>query len=209
MTRWARFVSKAGLLSAGLICAAMASHAGPALATPVLAFEATGVSEANSRIPPVPPRKPRPEDVIEQVLAEAHGLQVAVDAGLRQDLLTLARNIYFEARGENLKGQIAVAFVTLNRVKSTYWPDSIDEVVYQPYQFSWTLHPTSIVDFEAFKKAARVGLLSLSGHLTDPTGGADHYYAPELVETPRWAHRLTKLAEIDGHVFFTASARAN
>ena len=90
MTRWARFVSKAGLLSAGLICAAMASHAGPALATPVLAFEATGVSEANSRIPPVPPRKPRPEDVIEQVLAEAHGLQVAVEidhrAGVTDEL---------------------------------------------------------------------------------------------------------------------------
>ncbi len=50
----------------------------------------------------------------------------------------LARNIYFESRGEPLEGQYAVAYVTLNRVLDSRWPDTICEVVYEPNQFSWT-----------------------------------------------------------------------
>ena len=50
----------------------------------------------------------------------------------------MALNIYHEARGESIEGQYAIAHVTLNRVASTKWPDSICDVVYQPYQFSWT-----------------------------------------------------------------------
>ena len=50
----------------------------------------------------------------------------------------LALNIYHEARGERVEGQIAVAHVTMNRVNHEKWPSTICEVVYQPKQFSWT-----------------------------------------------------------------------
>jgi len=175
--------------------------------------EALGEDETHAQfvwldatLPPVPLRKPRAVDVIERVFEEAHGLELMVDEELRHSLLTLAKNVYFEARGENLIGQTAVAFVTLNRVESRKWPDSIDEVVYQPYQFSWTKAAPVVTDFEAFELAARIALLTLAGCLDDPTGGADHYYAPERAATPAWARRFTKVARIDGHVFFTASA---
>ena len=50
----------------------------------------------------------------------------------------LAMNIYHEARGERMEGQIAVAQVTLNRAAHEEWPSTICDVVYQPKQFSWT-----------------------------------------------------------------------
>lgn len=57
---------------------------------------------------------------------------------LKTEIGCLAANLYFEARGEPLKGQLAVAKVTLNRVKSKQYPDSICAVVFQKHQFSWT-----------------------------------------------------------------------
>ena len=50
----------------------------------------------------------------------------------------LALNVYHEARGEVIEGQIAVAHVTLNRVNHSYFPETICDVVYQNRQFSWT-----------------------------------------------------------------------
>ena len=50
----------------------------------------------------------------------------------------LACNLYFEARGEEKTGIVAVAMVTLNRVNSFEYPNSICKVVWQKWQFSWT-----------------------------------------------------------------------
>ncbi|HIE75488.1 MAG TPA: cell wall hydrolase, partial [Gammaproteobacteria bacterium] len=50
----------------------------------------------------------------------------------------LALNIYHEARGESHDGQVAVAAVTLNRMQSASYPDTVCGVVWQPHQFSWT-----------------------------------------------------------------------
>jgi spore germination cell wall hydrolase CwlJ-like protein len=48
------------------------------------------------------------------------------------DLECLVRNVYHESRGESLIGQAAVAHVTLNRVRSPAYPDSVCDVVWQP-----------------------------------------------------------------------------
>ena len=55
-----------------------------------------------------------------------------------ESILCLAMNIYHEARGESIEGQIAVAVVTMNRVKESKWPNTPCEVVWQNKQFSWT-----------------------------------------------------------------------
>ena len=55
-----------------------------------------------------------------------------------QNLDCLARNIYYEARGEPLAGQYAVAEVTMNRKASPFYPKTVCEVVYQREAFSWT-----------------------------------------------------------------------
>jgi spore germination cell wall hydrolase CwlJ-like protein len=56
---------------------------------------------------------------------------------LKEDILCLTANLYFEARGEGVKGLKAVADVTLNRVKSKKYPSSVCKVVFQKSQFSW------------------------------------------------------------------------
>jgi spore germination cell wall hydrolase CwlJ-like protein len=52
------------------------------------------------------------------------------------ELGCLVENVYFEARGEDVLGQAAVAYVTLNRVRSPDYPDTICDVVWQKGQFS-------------------------------------------------------------------------
>jgi len=56
------------------------------------------------------------------------------------DRFCLAKNIFHEARGESTIGKYAIAQVTLNRVISSRYPDTVCEVVMQPHQFSWTQH---------------------------------------------------------------------
>jgi len=56
----------------------------------------------------------------------------------RAEVHCLALNIYHEARGETFEGKLAVAAVTLNRVRHKRFPDGVCEVVWQPRQFSWT-----------------------------------------------------------------------
>lgn len=68
-------------------------------------------------------------------------LEIDVD-----EMHCLAKNIYFEARGESLKGKIAVANVTMNRVDSTKYPNTICGVVYQAkYSKWWQDHNGSLV----------------------------------------------------------------
>lgn len=126
----------------------------------------------------------------------------------RHDALCLARNIYFEARGEGSRGQYAVAAVTLNRVRDKRWSDGICGVVYQKKQFSWTIsrpmsRPTVIADRAAWQRAAEVAVLSLMGLAPDFSHGATHYVAPERLDRmPVWTNAMTVSHKIDGHVFF-------
>lgn len=57
---------------------------------------------------------------------------------LKQEIKCLAQNIYYEARGETVTGQLAVALVTINRLKLEEYPPTICKIVYQSKQFSWT-----------------------------------------------------------------------
>lgn len=81
----------------------------------------------------------------------------SVAENLSQELECLARNIYFESRGEPVDGQYAVAFVTLNRVEDPRWADTICDVVYEPSQFSWTSrNNTSINEQVAWTRAQTI-----------------------------------------------------
>lgn len=71
---------------------------------------------------PEPPAEPEPEPRYEEITAEEREL--------------LARVVYAEANTETLEGQIAVAQVVLNRVRSESFPDTVSEVIYQERQFS-------------------------------------------------------------------------
>ena len=129
----------------------------------------------------------------------------------KKELHCLAQNVYFEARGEQPVGQLAVAMVTMNRVESRRFPSSICRVVWQKRQFSWTHDGRS--DQPTDKKACVLAqqiaefiylkytdFSSKSNGAIDLTQGALHYYAPKLAD-PSWARSKEITRQIGGHLF--------
>ena len=136
-----------------------------------------------------------------------------------EDMMCLAKNIYFESRNQSTKGQIAVAYVTLNRVKDPRFPDSVCSVVTQAKkdrkgkplknkcQFSWYCDgkPDKMVELEEKQKAIEIAKNTLSGHYKDVTNGATHYHSTEV--SPKWRKKFTKVAAIEDHVFYRWDSR--
>lgn len=148
------------------------------------------------------------------VVASAYVLAASLALGAAEtpnadpaELACLALNVYHEARGESLRGQAAVAHVTLNRARSARYPDRICEVVTQGWsgvcQFSWYCDGRSDrpSDMAAFATALRVSLDAISGRKADPTGGATYFVARRIGQ-PDWTKRLKRTASIDGHHFY-------
>ena len=124
------------------------------------------------------------------------------------DCLTL--NMYWEARGEGEIGLRAVAHVTLNRARSSLFPDSLCGVVAQggqnanggACQFSWWCDglddwPYDMAMWRAAHSIARKVML---GRDLDPTGGALWYHADYV--TPYWASSYMQTVQIGPHIFY-------
>lgn len=123
-----------------------------------------------------------------------------------REVICLAKNIYFEARGESYLGQKAVAFVTINRVNSGIFPNNICEVVYQRQasncQFNWACKKnTKIADTEAFEQAKQlaVNVITTYSRAPDPSRGA-LYFHTKAINTPTRSSRTT--ATIGQHRFY-------
>ena len=120
----------------------------------------------------------------------------------------LAEALYFEARGETVKGQFAVAEVILNRVKSAQFPDTVCGVINQgtgrryQCQFTYTCDGREEVIREpgAFERVAKVARLILDGVNPKLTQGATYYHTTAV--KPRWSRSFTKTARIGVHLFY-------
>ena len=118
----------------------------------------------------------------------------------------LARNMYFEARGEPNLGLIAVAHVTMNRVKSEFFPNTICGVVFEPHQFSWTNDkfsntPPNNETWEKIYKLAETFIMhyhNLKNY--DMTEGALFFHASYV--SPIWSQTYTKVVQIGKHLFY-------
>lgn len=122
---------------------------------------------------------------------------------VKEDILCLAKNIYFEANNQSYLGQQAVAFVTLNRVKSDLYPNNICDVVWQPKQFSWTIDgklntPRNMRKF-SIAIAAAAYVYSNYGYIKDPTEGAIMYHT--VYVRPWWHDYYTPTVIIGDHIF--------
>lgn len=117
------------------------------------------------------------------------------------DIQALTANIYYEARGEPLLGQLLVAQVTINRTKREEWPSSIEEVVKQEKQFSWFKAKLnrSPEDKKAWKQAEQIARFALENDI-DFSEGAVYYHANYV--KPRWAKSLTHIITIGNHKFY-------
>jgi len=121
----------------------------------------------------------------------------------------LATAIYFEARGETERGQIAVAQVVLNRVFSGYYPATVCGVVYQnahrhlscQFTFACDGIPDRVTDSESWERAKRIAQDTLDGKLWLPeVGKATHYHAYWV--RPGWARTMHKLHKLGVHTFY-------
>ena len=118
------------------------------------------------------------------------------------DIDCLARNIYHEARSESLEGQIAVAQVTVNRVRSNKGGNTVCKVVYAPSQFSWTLHkPKTIRDRKAWRAALDVSRAVLTKSVPLPDFNAQYYHTRQV--RPSWAKNKQIVAVIGNHIFYS------
>jgi N-acetylmuramoyl-L-alanine amidase len=120
----------------------------------------------------------------------------------RREALCMALAIYHEARGEPRRGQVAVAWVVLNRQRAGSFPQSICAVVWQKSQFSWTKRPVgSLVPRSAgaWAQSQDVARKVMQGERADPTDGADHFHGRQI--RPRWAGRSKASLLIGKHLF--------
>jgi len=131
-----------------------------------------------------------------------------------KDRRCLALNIYWEARNEYLNGQIAIGYVTINRVFSYNYPFTICEVVWEKRrskrtkklvpQFSWTMDgkfdtPKNKLAWLNAKNVADYVLKYYSKE-SDPTKGALHYHANYV--KPRWAKKMKVVKTMGAHIFY-------
>jgi len=145
-----------------------------------------------------------------------------------KEVTCMAKNIFFEAAIESTAGKLAVAHVTLNRVESKYFPNTVCNVVYEGLhythasgqefpvrdrcQFSWYCDGKGDEPregsglWEDSLELAKYVLLRQE-ELPDITDGALHYHA-SYIEAPTWAKRKKITTKIDTHIFYrTASMR--
>ncbi len=125
----------------------------------------------------------------------------------------LAEALYFEARGETVKGQFAVAEVIMNRVRSSRFPATLCGVIHQgtgkkyQCQFTYTCdgHKEVIAEPRAFSRAAKVARVMIDGNAPALTDGATHYHTTAV--KPRWSRVFTRTAQIGVHLFYRQGVR--
>lgn len=209
-----RLFRAAAYAAAAFVAVFGAGYSGPSLAwdltgtalTPVLPAEgaerAIGIPPSADPAPPVeapapaePAAKPAPRSLAE--LVDEHAGTQTADS----EHECLAGAVYFESKGEPLRGQLSVAEVILNRMRSGRFPKSACGVVKQRGQFSFVRGgriPAIARASLAWKRAVAIAHIAREG-LAD--GGAPKalFFHARYV-SPRW--RLTRVAAVGNHIFY-------
>lgn len=127
----------------------------------------------------------------------------------QKDIWCMAEAIYFEARGESYRGQVAVGQVVMNRLAHPIYPKDICQVVFQNQQmhnacqfsFACDGRPETITDQKSWKQADEIAKGVITGSLYLPeVGKATHYHANYVY--PDWAPRLKRVTKIGNHIFY-------
>jgi spore germination cell wall hydrolase CwlJ-like protein len=130
------------------------------------------------------------------------------------DIDIMAKTIWGEARGEELAGQIAVAWVIRNRAER-YWagrlvgmPGAVAKVCLQPWQFScWNENDPNYAKLlrlapETYETQREIARRVLDGTAMDPTNGSDHYHTTGVA--PAWKDSMKQEAAIGNHLFYNS-----
>jgi len=148
------------------------------------------------------------EETLEVRVAQATSLHELVGDmpaadELSADMRCLAQAVYFEARGEPLAGQLAVARVVINRSTSGLYPPDYCAVVTQRSQFSFVRGgriPGADESSEAWRRARAIAQIAHQDLWQSEARDALYFHASYV--NPGWARRKTQLARIDTHIFY-------
>jgi|TARA_X000001036_G_scaffold427043_1_gene455182 spore germination cell wall hydrolase CwlJ-like protein len=160
---------------------------------------------------------------LEQILKESEGLKPLIKEDMTPhvivvdnsdmiyediDVFCLAKNIFHEAGIESDIGKYAVAQVTLNRVASRKYPNSVCKVVLQRYQFSWAnkrsmhwTHPKGPNWNRSYEIAQQV---MGEGYRVKGLENSKYYHADYI--KPHWSRKMTHVSTIGRHIFYTNDA---
>ena len=126
----------------------------------------------------------------------------------------LSEALYFEARGETVSGQFAVAEVIMNRVAHSRFPSSLCGVINQGTgkkfrcQFSYTCDgkAENVSEPLSYERVSKVARAVIDGHVPKLTNGATHYHTTAV--SPSWSRVYTKTARIGVHIFYRHNVRS-
>lgn len=161
---------------------------------------------------PLDPNVPLPTALPDQLAyarANTPSTERDVNPFSERERWCMATAIYFEARGESYRGQVAVAQVVMNRVKHSAYPNTICGVVFQnstwrnrcQFSFACDGKPERITDQTSWKTAEEITGQVTSGALYLPeVNNATHYHAAYVY--PHWASRMTRVTRIGLHIFY-------
>jgi spore germination cell wall hydrolase CwlJ-like protein len=138
---------------------------------------------------------------VRAVVDERENAMLRLQAQHQQSIACLARNVYFEARGEPEIGQYAVAEVTMNRKASGIYPNTVCGGVYERSAFSWTaadLMPEP--EGEAWTRAQEIADEVYYGRHTPVLNGALFFHATYV--KPDRPPQRRRVARIGNHVFY-------
>jgi spore germination cell wall hydrolase CwlJ-like protein len=175
----------------------------PALAadalTPAVAAFQHAVASLDGDVPTVTEVQPAAPLPLSALVA-AHAAGLVVD----DEQECLANAVYFEARGEPLEGQLAVAEVVLNRSRSGRYPPTICGVVTQRAQFSFVrrgVMPRADRSSEAWRRAVAIANIAQGGGMRLLSDDVLWYHATYV--SPSWGRRLARTTQIGLHIFYS------
>ena len=126
-------------------------------------------------------------------------------AALDEQTNCLATAVYFEARGESLDGQLAVARVVMNRAASGKYPTDWCSVMKQPWQFSFVNPHTGTypsINLQSASWAKAQGIARLAAANVVPSVSTDVLWYHATYVAPSWGRRLSLAQRIGTHIFY-------
>ena len=125
-----------------------------------------------------------------------------------KQMACLAEALYFEARGEPIKGQLAVGEVILNRVEDTRYPSSICKVINQgtgrrfACQFTYTCDGKleTVHERKPYEMALKIAKVLMTTHDRKMTRGSTHYHSNYV--NPKWSKKFERVAKFGRHIFY-------
>ena len=150
-----------------------------------------------------------------------NGKTTVVNLVNSEELECMSKNIYFEAALESTAGKLAVAQVTMNRVNSKQYPNTVCKVVYQGRHYKSGLPVKDRCQFSWYcdgkldkphtgamwRESSEIAVYALTTpDLKDITDGATHYHA-DYISSPKWADPHRKTVKIDTHIFYNKARK--